>query len=175
VTPKVIAAPGFNVPQQTFRATGAIEKGDLLILDNAGGDAGEAKKAASDDADFNATNIEGGLLGIAAHGCDDDEAITVDMLSPFSNVLLIETYTTAPTPAILGVAQSTLYTFRNDAGVFKVNLGVTANGIARFLNFDWTYSSPYTNTDTGLTAKTSGYSAGDRVYVVIPESMRHWR
>jgi hypothetical protein len=145
----------------------------LLILDNASTGIGMCKEFASDDADFAATAIEGGLLGQALNDADDGEAVVVAMITPVSNKLRIKTYVTAPTAALLGVAQATLYTLRNDGGVPKINLGVTTNGVLRFLNHDWTDAAPYSVTDTGLLPTFTG-DAGDYVYAVVPAAMRHW-
>lgn len=162
---------GDRVPRGTFIAAATIRQGMICILDNSGGGAGQVKEFAADDADFASTAIEGGLVGLALHAATVGQPITLDLFAPGMG-LCIETYTTAPTAAILGVAATTFYTLRNDAGTPKVNLGTTTNGVARFVNREITDAQPFTTTDRGYVPTETG-AAGDRVIIQFPEAVRH--
>lgn len=159
------------VPRLTYIAAATIRQGMLLILDNAGAEAGRVKEFAADDADFASTALEGGFVGVALHAATVGQPVTVSLLTTGMG-LAIETYSTAPTAAILGVAVTTLYTLRNDGGVPKVNLGTTTNGVVRFVNREYTDSQPFTTTDRGNTPTETG-AAGDRVIITFPEAVRH--
>ena|SRR3990167_3432231 len=171
--PKPAPLYGNFVPSATFIAAGTITQGMLCILDNSGSGAGQVKAFAASDADFASTAMEGGLVGFARHAALVNEPVTLDIITAGS-VWSIETYTTAPTAALLGVAPTTYYTLRNDAGTVKVNLGTTTNGVARFVDRDWTDAAPFTTTARGLTPTETG-AAGDRVLIQFPESVRHYQ
>jgi hypothetical protein len=171
--PKVVSLNGLPVPRDTFIAAGTVTAGMLVILDNSGSGVGSVKNFAASDADFASTALEGGLVGVALHGATDTQPVQVALLVA-GMALDIETYSTAPTAAILGVDPTTYYTLRNDAGTPKVNLGTTTNGVARLVNYDWTDAVPLTTTDRGYTPTMTG-AAGDRVLITFPEAVRHYK
>jgi len=152
---------GNHVRKEIYTAGAAISEGDICIMQSDG-------KVDPHGGTTMDTSTDGqGIIGVACHDAAADlDAVEIALLEGVA--LVLPTYTTAPTLAILGVAQTTLYGGYLDSSVYKIDLGNTTNGLFRFINFTWPDSRPLGATATGLRPKQSGWAAGDRVLCRIP-------
>lgn len=175
---EVVAKTGHIVPKELFLAAATITAGMPLILDNSGAGIGNVKEALSSNGSFVSTSMEGGLVGVAENDASAGEMVVVKCLTGVSNRLRLPSYGAAPSETLLGVAPTTYYGLYRDAGVWKVDLGTTANGVARFVNFDFTYSETFSDvidSPGGVVMDLDNFAVGDYVYVEIPEAFRHFK
>lgn len=177
--PQVVALSGAGpAPLKRKLANGAITAGMLLILDNSGDGIGQAKEFRSSDGSFTSAALEGGLLGVAAHAAADGEIIHFWALTPVSPCLAIDSYGSAPSETLMGVAQATLYCIQRDSGVAKLDLATITNGVARLTDLTDNDDTPFSDVRDaagGIVPSYAAQAVGDRVLAHIPESMRHYR
>lgn len=164
---------GNHNPLGSLIAAATITKGMLLILDNSGGGVGRVKPFAAANADFDTDSLEGGFVGFATADYATGELVTFQKILG-GMMYAMETYTTAPTATLLGVAPTTYYTLRNDAGTVKVNLGTTTKGCVRFEEFDLT-DQALSDVSPNVIGADTGGAAGDRILVSFPASVRHYQ
>lgn len=153
---------GNHVAIERYVGGVAISVGDPLIMQTDG----YVDPCASGTLD---TSTDGsGLVGVALNSVVTVETDPVDVALFESLYLILPAKTTAPTLAILGVTQTTLYAGDFTSDVLSILLGTTSNGVLRMVNFHWPESRPLVSTNKGLALTVPTGDTDARVLCRVP-------
>lgn len=153
--------------------SGVITPGMLCYISTATGKVGHTAAGAS--LASNTANF-GGVVGFAKNGTTaGDQPVLVEPIVG-GKAYELQSFGSAPTLALMAAGLTTYYVIRNDAGVPKIDLATSTNGIAKPVNLAFTDGLPPVATTTGAYApKLTGYAVGDNVWATFPEAVRHFK
>ena len=150
--------------------SGVIAAGQIVYMVAATGKLATAAASGT----WDTSTIGRGLVGIAKNATTaGDQPVEFEPIVG-GQAYAFQSYGTAPTLALMAAAAP--YGMINDAGVDKVNLSNTTNGIAYKPLPTMEDSQPLIVATNGAKApKISGWAVGDQVLVTFGEAMRFFK